>query len=137
MWLRFTQALDLGRGANPTGYMVEEIWEELSKAKYMEWELISAGRSWELNSLKQVLSLTYSSAIILLGTMWLYGTIHLCLRETCEAALNQQRALDMSRTEECSHESYSAHTEQLKALERVFEKAAEEDKPTEVALTSL
>jgi STIP1 family protein 1 len=32
--------------------MVEEIWEELSKAKYMEWELVSAMRSWELNSLK-------------------------------------------------------------------------------------
>ncbi|CAF1936425.1 hypothetical protein Bca4012_074843 [Brassica carinata] len=98
------RALDFGRGANPTGYMVEEIWEELSKAKYMEWELLSAGRSWELNSLK----------------------------ETCVAALNQQRALDMSRTEESSEEDYSSHTDQLKALDRVFEKAAEEDKPTEV-----
>ncbi|AAF02162.1 E3 ubiquitin-protein ligase CHIP [Arabidopsis thaliana] len=98
------RALDLGRCSNPTGYMVEEIWEELSKAKYMEWELVSAMRSWELNSLK----------------------------ETCEAALNQQRALDMSRTEESSDEAYTAHTERLKALERVFKKAAEEDKPTEV-----
>ncbi|WZZ42065.1 hypothetical protein YC2023_038324 [Brassica napus] len=74
-------ALDLGRGANPTGYMVEEIWEELAKAKYME--------------------------------------------ETCDAALNQQRALDMSRTEESSEEAYSSHTERLKALNQVFEKAAE------------
>lgn len=64
--------------------------------------------------------------------MWLYGTADVCLRETCEAALNQQRALDMSRTEESSHEDYIAHTERLKALEQVFEKAAEEDKPTEV-----
>ncbi|CAN6809688.1 unnamed protein product [Brassica oleracea] len=95
---------DLGRGANPTGYMVEEIWEELAKAKYMEWELASARRSWELNSLK----------------------------ETCEAARNQQRALDMSRTEESSEEAYSSHTERLKALNQVFEKAAEDDKPTEV-----
>ncbi|KAG2321491.1 hypothetical protein Bca52824_014704 [Brassica carinata] len=98
------RALDLGRGANPTGYMVEEIWEELAKAKYMEWELASARRSWELNSLKG----------------------------TCEAALNQQRALDMSQTEESSEEAYTSHTEQLKALDRVFEKAAEDDKPTEV-----
>ncbi|CAN6981848.1 unnamed protein product [Brassica oleracea var. botrytis] len=95
---------DLGRGANPTGYMVEEIWEELAKAKYMEWELASARRSWELNSLK----------------------------ETCEAALNHQRALDMSRTKESSEEAYSSHTERLKALNQVFEKAAEDDKPTEV-----
>lgn len=64
--------------------------------------------------------------------MWLYGTIYVCVRETCEAALNQQCALDMSRTEESSDEAYIAHTERLKALERVFEKAAEEDKPTEV-----
>nr|VDC92868.1 unnamed protein product [Brassica oleracea] len=88
---------DLGRGTNPTGYMVEEIWEELAKAKYMEWELASARRSWELNSLK----------------------------ETCDAALNQQGALDMSRTEESSEEAYSSHTERLKALNQVFEKAAE------------
>ncbi|CAF1703647.1 BnaC03g35220D [Brassica napus] len=95
---------DLGRGTNPTGYMVEEIWEELAKAKYMEWELASARRSWELNSLK----------------------------ETCDAALNQQRALDMSRTKESSEEAYSSHTERLKALNQVFEKAAKDDKPTEV-----
>ncbi|VVA96809.1 unnamed protein product [Arabis nemorensis] len=98
------RALDLGRGANPTGYMIEEIWEELAKAKYMEWELVSARRSWELNSLK----------------------------ETCEAALNQQRALDMSRTEDFSQEAYSSHSERLKALDRVFEKAGIDDKPTEV-----
>ncbi|KAL0884706.1 hypothetical protein Bca101_008687 [Brassica carinata] len=54
------------------------------------------------------------------------------LKETCVAALNQQRALDMSRTEESSEEDYSSHTEQLKALDRVFEKATEEDRPTEV-----
>ncbi|CAH8361981.1 unnamed protein product [Eruca vesicaria subsp. sativa] len=84
--------------------MVEEIWEELAKEKYMEWELASAWRSWELNSLK----------------------------ETCEAALNQQRALEMSRTEDSSEEAYTSHTEQLKALDRVFEKVAEDDKPTEV-----
>ncbi|CAN8260159.1 unnamed protein product [Cochlearia groenlandica] len=98
------RALDLGRGANPTGYMVEEIFEELAKAKYMEWELASARRSWELNSLKL----------------------------TCEAALNQQRALEMSQTEESSEEAYHLHTERLKGLDLVFEKAAEDDKPTEV-----
>ncbi|CAH8343593.1 unnamed protein product [Eruca vesicaria subsp. sativa] len=52
--------------------------------------------------------------------------------ETCEVALNQQRALDMSRTEESSEEAYTSYTEQLKALDRVFEKVAEDDKPTEV-----
>lgn len=66
------------------------------------------------------------------ASLWLYGTIHVRLRETCEAALNQQRALDMSRTEEPSQEAYASHTERLKALDRVFERAAEDDKPTEV-----
>jgi len=48
------KALDLGRGANPKGYMVEEIWQELAKAKYHEWERSSSKRSWELQSLKYV-----------------------------------------------------------------------------------
>ncbi|KAJ9697460.1 hypothetical protein PVL29_009329 [Vitis rotundifolia] len=46
------KALDLGRGANPKGYMVEEIWQALAKAKYMEWEHESTKRSWELQTLK-------------------------------------------------------------------------------------
>nr|ACU14121.1 unknown [Glycine max] len=48
------KALDLGRGANPKGYMVEEIWQELAKAKYLEWERLSSKRSWELQCLKYV-----------------------------------------------------------------------------------
>ncbi|KAJ7961625.1 E3 ubiquitin-protein ligase CHIP [Quillaja saponaria] len=47
------KALDLGRGANPKGYMVEEIWQELAKAKYLEWEHASTNRSWELQTLKE------------------------------------------------------------------------------------
>lgn len=49
------KALDLGRGANPKGYMVDEIWQELAKAKYMLWEHASSKRSWELQSLKYVI----------------------------------------------------------------------------------
>lgn len=48
------KALDLGRGAKPKGYMVEEIWQELAKAKYLEWERTSTKRSWDLQSLKYV-----------------------------------------------------------------------------------
>lgn len=47
-----SQALDLGRGANPLGYMVEEIWQELARAKYLLWEQESTKRSWELRNLK-------------------------------------------------------------------------------------
>lgn len=34
--------------------MVEEIWQELAKAKYMEWEEASSKWSWELQCLKYV-----------------------------------------------------------------------------------
>ncbi|KAL2319328.1 hypothetical protein Fmac_028297 [Flemingia macrophylla] len=98
------KALDLGRGANPKGYMVEEIWQELAKAKYHEWERTSSERSWELQSLK----------------------------EACESALKEKHFLDVAQMEGFVDDVTPSHLEQLEALERVFEKAAEADTPTEV-----
>ncbi|TKY68724.1 E3 ubiquitin-protein ligase CHIP [Spatholobus suberectus] len=98
------KALDLGRGANPKGYMVEEIWQELAKAKYHEWERSSSKRSWELQSLK----------------------------EACESALKEKHFLDVSEMEGFIDDATTSHLEQLEALERVFNKAAEADTPTEV-----
>ncbi|KAL5562187.1 hypothetical protein UlMin_031934 [Ulmus minor] len=94
------KALDLGRGANPNGYMVEEIWQELAKAKYSQWERASTMRSWELQILK----------------------------ECCEAALKERHFLDNSHSDEDS----TAHLEQLKDLELVFQRAGEADTPKEV-----
>uniref|UniRef100_A0A453S2G2 RING-type E3 ubiquitin transferase n=1 Tax=Aegilops tauschii subsp. strangulata TaxID=200361 RepID=A0A453S2G2_AEGTS len=48
------KSLELGRGAHPASYMVEEIWQELSKAKYIEWEGLSKMRSSQLHKLKCV-----------------------------------------------------------------------------------
>lgn len=98
------KALDLGRGANPKGYMVEEIWQELAKAKYHEWERTSSKRSWELQSLK----------------------------EACESALKEKHFLDVTQMEGFVEDATTSHLEQLEALERVFNKAAEADTPTEV-----
>ncbi|KAG4940740.1 hypothetical protein JHK87_044611 [Glycine soja] len=98
------KALDLGRGANPKGYMVEEIWQELAKAKYLEWERSSSKRSWELQSLK----------------------------EACESALKEKHFLDYSQMEGFVDDATTSHSEQLEALERVFNTAAEADTPTEV-----
>ena len=39
--------------------MVEEIWQELAKAKYLEWENASTSRSWELQSLKYVFPVSF------------------------------------------------------------------------------
>ncbi|XP_009334273.1 E3 ubiquitin-protein ligase CHIP-like [Pyrus x bretschneideri] len=96
------RALDLGRGANPEGYMVEEIWQELSKAKYMEWEDTSSKRSWELQNLK----------------------------EDCETALKEKH--DALQVEGFLDEVATTYMKQLEALGRVFEKAAEADTPSEV-----
>lgn len=98
------KALDLGRGANPKGYMVEEIWQELAKAKYMEWEHESTRRSWELQTLK----------------------------EACETALKEKHLFDSSELEGFLDEIPRSNLEQLEALDRVFRIAAEADMPTDV-----
>jgi STIP1 family protein 1 len=98
------RALNLGRGANPKGYMVEEIWKVLAKAKYNEWERSSSQRSWELQSLK----------------------------EACESALKEKHFLEVSEMEGFVDDATTSHLKQLEALETVFEKAAEDDTPSEV-----
>ncbi|KNA18299.1 hypothetical protein SOVF_072220 [Spinacia oleracea] len=98
------KALDLGRGANPKGYMVEEIWQELAKARYLLWEQESSHRSWELQTLK----------------------------EACDEALKEQHIMDSSKLEGFINEADVGLMNQLKALEGVFRKAAEQDIPSEV-----
>ncbi|CAH9075381.1 unnamed protein product [Cuscuta epithymum] len=98
------KALDLGRGANPKSYMVEEIWQELAKAKYLEWEHESTLRSSELYKLK----------------------------ESCETALKEKHLLDMSRMEGFVDEKNEYFSKQLAALNGVFRKAAEDDTPDDV-----
>ncbi|KAL7172830.1 hypothetical protein ACSBR2_032327 [Camellia fascicularis] len=98
------RALDLGRGANPKSYIVEEIWQELAKAKYLEWEHESSKRCWELQSLK----------------------------EACESALKEKHLLDICQMEGFLDEATDAHSAELEALERVFSTAAEADTPTDV-----
>lgn len=98
------KALDLGRGADPNGYMVEEIWQELSKAKYLLWEHESSKRSWELQSLK----------------------------EACETALKEKHVFNISETEGFVDEVSASHLKQLESLEQVFRNAVEADIPSEV-----
>ncbi|XP_021720151.1 E3 ubiquitin-protein ligase CHIP-like [Chenopodium quinoa] len=98
------KALDLGRGANPKGYMVEEIWQELAKARYLLWEQESSQRSWELQTLK----------------------------EACQEALKEQHIMDSSKTEGFINEADAGLMKQLDALDLVFRKAGEHDIPSEV-----
>ncbi|KAK7293194.1 hypothetical protein RJT34_16057 [Clitoria ternatea] len=103
--LELEKALDLCRGAHPNNsYLVEEIWQELANAKYQEWEHLSTKRSWELQSLK----------------------------EACESALELKRVLEVSQMEGFIDDASSSHLEQVEALRKVFNKAAEDNVPTEV-----
>ncbi|KAF5746274.1 E3 ubiquitin-protein ligase CHIP [Tripterygium wilfordii] len=97
------EALDLGRGPYKKGYMVEEIWQELAKAKYSEWERSSTKRSWELQNLK----------------------------EACESALTEKNFLD-SPAEGFGDEVAAAQLKQFESLQQVFRKVSEDDTPTEV-----
>ncbi|CAH9118313.1 unnamed protein product [Cuscuta epithymum] len=103
-------ALDLGRGADPKGYMVEEIWEELGNAKYLEWEHESSARAWENQNLK----------------------------EACVAALKEKHLVDSSKKKFKEGPKYErinslvSLSEQIEALNLVFERASEDDTPTEV-----
>jgi len=45
--------LDLGRGGIPGNYIVEEIWQELAKARYTEWEQGAAIRRRRQPALKE------------------------------------------------------------------------------------
>ncbi|KAI7749703.1 hypothetical protein M8C21_031737 [Ambrosia artemisiifolia] len=98
------RALELGRGASPQSYMVEEIWQELAKAKYSEWERNSTKRTFDLQNLK----------------------------ECCEAALIDKHFRDVTEVEGFIDEVANTTTEQLEALNSVFSKAAEFDTPTEI-----
>lgn len=98
------KALDLGRGANPKSYIVEEIWQELSKARYMVWEHESTKRSWDLQNLK----------------------------EACETALEEKYSQAITQTEGFLDEVIDSSSKQLEALGEVFRKAAEADTPTDV-----
>ncbi|KAK9053558.1 hypothetical protein SSX86_024632 [Deinandra increscens subsp. villosa] len=98
------RALDLGRGANPQNYMVEEIWQELAKAQYLEWERNSTKRSLDLKNLK----------------------------ESCEIALIEKHFRDADHVEGFIDEVTDSTSEQLEALNSVFSKATEFDTPTEI-----
>ncbi|XP_008781966.1 E3 ubiquitin-protein ligase CHIP-like [Phoenix dactylifera] len=98
------KAFDLGRGTNPVGCMVEEIWQSLAKAKYMEWEHSSSKRAWRLQNLK----------------------------ETCEKALAEYHFLDDSRAEHASKDAAHDHSVQLEFLQAIFRKAAQADTLTQV-----
>ncbi|XP_039133098.1 E3 ubiquitin-protein ligase CHIP-like [Dioscorea cayenensis subsp. rotundata] len=98
------KALDLGRGANPQGYMVEEIWLVLAKAKYNEWKQSSSERLQRLQN----------------------------LRDACEKALKQHNLLSVSEARDSSNDNIDDCSKQFEYLSEVFHKAALVDRPSQV-----
>lgn len=56
------------------------------------------------------------------------------LREACESALKEKHFLEASETEGFVDDAAISHLKQLEALEAVFNKAGEDDKPAEVCI---
>ncbi|KAI3676352.1 hypothetical protein L1987_85958 [Smallanthus sonchifolius] len=98
------RALDLGRGAHPHSYMVEEIWQELASAKYDKWQRDSVKRTLELQKLEN----------------------------SCEISLEEKYLHNINQNEDGTNEDTDSTSEQLAALKLVFSKAAEADIPTDV-----
>ncbi|KAK9057459.1 hypothetical protein SSX86_022294 [Deinandra increscens subsp. villosa] len=154
------RALDLGRGAHPNSYMVEEIWQELSSAKYKEWLHDSTERTLALQKLEYVF---YTNPIFdphqnstplslndprprQITIMTSQGGFKNKLRQflgqfcfksvsnkkSCELALEEKLVHDLSQKMDGTDEVTYSTSEQLAALKSVFSKAAEADKPTDV-----
>ncbi|CAM8898527.1 unnamed protein product [Rhodiola kirilowii] len=98
------KALDIGRGTDPEGYIVEEIWQEFTKAKYLKWEQESVKRSRELQNLK----------------------------ETCLLALKQKHAMDSLLNLGFTNVTSMSNQEEIEALGHVFKEVAEIDLPGEI-----
>lgn len=58
----------------------------------------------------------------------------MCIREVCEAALEEKCVLDISRAAKISDDVATTHLRYMEALRQVFSKAAEDDTPTEVSI---
>ncbi|KAL0369446.1 UNVERIFIED_CONTAM: E3 ubiquitin-protein ligase CHIP [Sesamum angustifolium] len=78
----------------------------------------------------------YTEAIVLCPNVPIYWTnralCHRKRKEACEVALKEKHFLDASQMESFVDENARSNLEQLEALGRVFNKAAEDDTPTDV-----
>lgn len=134
------KALDLGRGGIPGNYMVEEIWQELAKARYTEWEQGAALRRRQQPALKE-----YCESLI-------KEKYEKRVREVKEAGSSEVMAMkgqpsivDGSEQEQMDEQARAdqlrlelldeldeTHQERLQTLADVFKKAQLPDLPTEI-----
>ncbi|KAJ1261133.1 hypothetical protein BS78_09G004900 [Paspalum vaginatum] len=99
----FEKAQNLLKSANSTNEMVEDIWQVLAKAKYLDWERHSTERVWRMQSLK----------------------------EACQSALQEHHFLSGTLVEDFDGSS-DEYSQQIKLLSEVFSKATLADTPSDV-----
>ncbi|EFJ37662.1 ubiquitin-protein ligase, PUB61 [Selaginella moellendorffii] len=99
------KALDLGGGANPAAYMVEQIWQELSKARYTQWEVATAARRAKQKEIR------YSAETPMEDD------------DIVESDESEWKAISRLR---------EIYQEKLRTIADIFNKAAESDIPSEI-----
>eukprot|EP01018_Ginkgo_biloba_P025031 Gb_03040 [translate_table: standard] len=134
------KALELGRGGNPSSYMVEEIWQELAKAKYLQWESSSSLRLQKQQELRvmceRALQQEFENAVSQASeTKMLPAKCHNGSRG-CANDGDTESVEYVVGSKFCQKSEImkleSTYKEQCETLSEVFSKAAEADIPTEV-----
>ncbi|KAJ7538470.1 hypothetical protein O6H91_11G049300 [Diphasiastrum complanatum] len=151
------KALELSRGGKPTSYMVEEIWRELAKAKYIEWEVVSNARRKKQKEVREIcekaLKEEYEAAVKKLkdkegklndikqlndtriSDMSMGEVILIEDDERVDSgemeADDFQSTVDTSKVSELSRLNL-LYKERLQALSEIFNKAGSPDKPAEI-----
>lgn len=128
------KALELGRGANPSSYMVEEIWQELAKAKYLEWESSSHLRLQKQEELRAIceraLQQEFESTRMQDSKTGIQPTATTYHNGGTTSTHND--GTESSDVEGESRSCEITYKERIKILSDVFKKAAEADTPNEV-----
>jgi len=143
------KAFDLGRTGKSGSYMVEEIWQELAKAHYTEWEQAASVRQHQQQELKehctrllreehekiikQVNDAAAQQELTQEGTDGIDDDLTIALsdayfpseRREAQLLANQWKMSELSKHNE-------EYQERLQTLSDIFEKATVRDTPAEV-----
>ncbi|XP_024515422.1 E3 ubiquitin-protein ligase CHIP isoform X1 [Selaginella moellendorffii] len=117
------KALDLGGGANPAAYMVEQIWQELSKARYTQWEVATAARRAKQKEIREMCEVAakreYDEAV--------------AARAAAETPMEDDDIVESDESEwKAISRLREIYQEKLRTIADIFNKAAESDIPSEI-----
>eukprot|EP00249_Psilotum_nudum_P017149 c26182_g3_i1 orf=428-1378(+) len=136
------KALELGRGGKPTNYMVEEIWQEVAKARYSEWEQVSGPWLQRLKELRKfcekALQESYENTAGKVKESKGFlnvGNLDDILTATGKVDTSMQADEAKDKRNELNLELSAlrnSYQDQLQTLSKVFEKVSQQDIPGEI-----